>query len=100
MRLRKRTAAGFNGYDPISWLAIDAFLNRAGIMLAPWEIELLEELDDIFLNPATKVVVPEPDVPEGKQLTQLVSPKDGQAVKALMGSFGSRRVVRKRKPNG
>lgn len=48
MRLRRRKAMGFAGFDKIEWPDIDAFLRRSGVRLAPWEIALIEDLDDIF----------------------------------------------------
>jgi hypothetical protein len=41
---------GSNGFcaNPISWPELDAFLRHAGVTLAPWEIRILEDLDDLF----------------------------------------------------
>lgn len=41
---------GSNGFDvdPIGWCEIDAFVRLTGVRLVPWEIELIEMLDDIF----------------------------------------------------
>jgi hypothetical protein len=30
-------------------MEIDAFVRLSGMRLAPWEIELIEELDDLYL---------------------------------------------------
>lgn len=60
-RLRRRTGNGF-GLTPIEWPAIDAFLRHAGISLAPWEIEVIEEVDDLFLI----ANAPKPSAPSGK----------------------------------
>lgn len=38
-----------SGLSPIGWSDIDAFSRRAQVRLAPWEIELIEELDDVYL---------------------------------------------------
>ncbi len=41
---------GSNGFSavPISWSDIDAFLRHSGISLAPFEIRIIEDLDDLF----------------------------------------------------
>lgn len=49
LRLRRRMAGGFSGPSPIGWPDIDAFIRRTGARLAPWEIELLERIDDLFV---------------------------------------------------
>lgn len=48
-RLRRRK--GSNGYSPlpIEWPDIDAFLRHNNKRLAPWELEIVEMLDDLFL---------------------------------------------------
>ena len=48
-RLRRRKGGGF-GPQPVEWPDIDAFLRHARIVLAPWEIEVIEEIDDLFLS--------------------------------------------------
>ena len=48
-RIRRRKAHGFNGHDPIEWPDIDAFVRRTGTMLDPFDIDLIEALDDLFL---------------------------------------------------
>lgn len=48
-RLRRRKGSSF-GPGPIEWPDIDAFLRLSGVSLAPWEIEVIEELDDLFLS--------------------------------------------------
>lgn len=49
LRLRRRMGGGFAGPNPIGWQDIDAFARRAGARLAPWEIETLEAIDDLFV---------------------------------------------------
>lgn len=41
---------GSNGFSvcPITWPEIDAFVRNARFPLAGWEIETIEELDDLF----------------------------------------------------
>jgi hypothetical protein len=49
-RIRRRKGAGINGPSPIEWPDIDAFVRLSGVHLAPWEIDLIETIDDIFLR--------------------------------------------------
>jgi hypothetical protein len=53
-RLRRRKAG--NGFSavPIEWPDLDAFLRLSALSLAPWEIEILEDLDDLFLADHSK----------------------------------------------
>lgn len=48
---RMRRRCGSNGYsaNPISWSDIDGFDRYSGQRLAPWEVKIIEELDDLFL---------------------------------------------------
>lgn len=48
-RLRRRK--GGNGFapSPLEWSDIDAFVRHSGARLAPWEIALIEDLDDLWL---------------------------------------------------
>lgn len=48
MRIRRRKGGGF-GLMPIEWPDIDAFLRLSKVSLAPWEVEVIEDLDDMFL---------------------------------------------------
>jgi len=45
----RRQSTGF-GLARISWMEIDAFVRLSGLRLAPWEIELIEEIDDLYLK--------------------------------------------------
>lgn len=49
-RLRRRKNPGFSSFAKIEWPDIDAFLRRSGVRLRPWEVVLLEDLDDVFLK--------------------------------------------------
>ena len=51
-RIRQRKGGGM-GPSPIEWPDIDAFLRRSGVHLAPWEIDLLELLDDTWMRVVT-----------------------------------------------
>jgi hypothetical protein len=44
---RRRGSSGF-GTAPITWEGIDGFLRLSGMTLAPWEIEVIEALDDLW----------------------------------------------------
>lgn len=46
-RLSARRSAGFAA-NPIAWVDIDAFMRCTGTALAPWEIRLIEDLDDLY----------------------------------------------------
>jgi hypothetical protein len=49
MRLRRRAAGGFNGPEPVTLQAIETFSRLSCLRLAPWEIKLIEALDDLYL---------------------------------------------------
>jgi hypothetical protein len=46
-RLHARRRSGF-APEPIAWSDLDAFIRLTGARLAPWEIQLIEMLDDLF----------------------------------------------------
>jgi len=96
LRLRRRTSVGFSGPQPIGWQDIDAFIHRSGTWLRPWEIALIEAVDDIYLEPE-----PTPTLPEGQTVTVAASASDAAGVKAILAGVGKRRVVsKKRAPHG
>lgn len=89
-RIRRRMAGGFAAPNPIGWQDIDAFVRQTNFRLAPWEIELLETLDDAFLQPqlvAIKAKIPKP----GAAPTEMVDSSDTKSVRNLMRSIGKRR---------
>jgi hypothetical protein len=49
-RVRKRKGGNGFGVVPIEWTDIDAFNRLSGLDLAPWEVAMLERLDDVFLK--------------------------------------------------
>lgn len=53
-RIRRRAAAGGFGPSPISWADIDAFTRHSRFALAPWEIEIVEQLDDLYMGEQAK----------------------------------------------
>jgi hypothetical protein len=89
-RLRRRTASGFNGPNPIEWRAIDAFVRRTGFELTSWEIEMLEAIDDAFMQPSY-VPVAKPAAPA----TELIDASDTKSVRSLFKSIGLRRKNRR-----
>lgn len=53
-RLRRRNGGNGFGATPVSWQEIDAYLRHARIVLAPWEVEIVEGLDDAYLASKAK----------------------------------------------
>jgi hypothetical protein len=47
-RLSARRGSNGFGINPISWPDIDAFVRHSQMPLAPWEIRLIEDVDDLF----------------------------------------------------
>lgn len=56
--LRLSNRRGSNGFDidPIGWTEIDAFIRLSGLRLAPWEIALIEMLDDLYRSQRAKAL--------------------------------------------
>lgn len=54
-RIRRRKAGNGFGASPVEWPDIDAFVRLSGRHLAPWEIEVIEDIDDLFLLEMSKV---------------------------------------------
>lgn len=50
----RRSSNGF-AVSPISWTDIDAFLRRSGLSLAPFEIRIVEDLDDLYRAEQSRV---------------------------------------------
>lgn len=48
--LRLSARRGSNGFavSPISWPDIDAFVRHSGMRLAPWEVRVIEDLDNLY----------------------------------------------------
>ena len=53
MRLSNRRGGGF-GAAPITWADIDGFSRLTHCTLTPWEVEVIEELDGVFLANESK----------------------------------------------
>mgnify|MGYP003578108817 FL=1 len=89
-RIRRRMAGGFAAPNPIGWQEIDAFVRQTKFRLAPWEIELLETIDDAFLQPQLAALKDKVKKP-GAASTELVDSSDTKSVRNLMRSIGKRR---------
>jgi hypothetical protein len=48
--LRRRKAASGFGIPALEWPDIDAFLRHSGVSLSPWEIAVVEAIDDAFIS--------------------------------------------------
>lgn len=49
-RIRARAGGGETGPQPIRWPDIDAFIRLAGLRFAPWEVRIIEVIDDAWLR--------------------------------------------------
>ena len=49
-RLRRRKGSNGFAMSPIGWPDIDAFVRHSKMPLTPWEIAIIEDLDDLFLK--------------------------------------------------
>lgn len=48
-RIRRRKSSTGFGAARIEWPDLDAFLRLSKLNLAPWEIEVIEDLDDTYM---------------------------------------------------
>lgn len=53
-RLRRRQGSSGWGPLPVSWSAIDAFVRHSKFNLVPWEVEIIEMLDDVYMRVNSK----------------------------------------------
>jgi hypothetical protein len=53
-RLSDRRGSNGFGATPIGWADIHAFVQLSQTPLHPWEIELIEDLDRLYLAPPTE----------------------------------------------
>jgi len=65
-RLRRRKGSAGMGLSPWEWPDLMAFLSLNRIDLAPWEIGVLEDLDDAFLS--ARHATPEDELEQTPQL--------------------------------
>ena len=49
-RIRRRIGSAGFGPSPIGLADIDAFNRLSGLALAPWEVAMIERLDDLWLK--------------------------------------------------
>lgn len=89
-RIRRRKSMGFATPNPIEWPDIKAFMFCTKEKFAPWEIELIESLDDLYLMPHTNRAQLPKAMP-GKNIVRTVDITDGQGVRSLLRSVGRRR---------
>jgi hypothetical protein len=54
LRLHCRRGSNGFGASPLSWSEIDAFCRLSGVRLAPWEVEIVEALDDAYMAEQAK----------------------------------------------
>lgn len=55
---RRRTSNGF-GSNPITWADISAFEHHTKFALRPWEVEIIEDLDDLDRTEAARAQNPQ-----------------------------------------
>lgn len=53
-RIRRRTGSNGFGVVPVSWSELGAFVGLSKISLTPFEVEMLEMLDDLFVTEMSK----------------------------------------------
>lgn len=56
LRLHRRRGSNGFGPNPITWPDIDSFSRHAQMKFAPWEIEIIEDLDDIYRSEQAKAM--------------------------------------------
>lgn len=88
-RIRRRMAGGFAGPNPIGWQDIDAFVRQTKFVLAPWEIELLEAIDDSYLQPIYTALKDKNRKPAAE--AEMIDASDTKRIRNLMRSIGKRR---------
>ena len=54
IRLHNRRGSSGFGPSPILWSDIDSFTRLSGFVLAPWELEIIEDLDMVFFAEQAK----------------------------------------------
>jgi hypothetical protein len=87
--LRRRKPHGQHGPDPIEWLDLFAFSSIMRCRVAPWEANLIFDIDDLYLSHRYK------EQGSGKPGVE-ATPGNPESVKALLGEVGSRRTVQRR----
>ena len=49
-RIRRRKGGSMGRAGPIEWPDIDAFCRHSRLSLQAWEVEIIEDLDDLYLS--------------------------------------------------
>jgi len=49
-RMRGRKGGNGFGVVPLEWPDIDAFSRMSGLKLLPWEVTMIEKIDDLWLR--------------------------------------------------
>lgn len=88
-RIRRRMAGGVAGPNPIGWRDIEAFMHATRFRLAPWEIELLEAIDDSYLQPIYTALRDKTKTPAAE--AEMIDASDTKRIRNLMRSIGKRR---------
>lgn len=92
LRMRGRKTMGFAGPAPLEWPDIDAFLRCSGLRLAPWELEIVELLDDRYLQAQIRTAsAPDPS------LVSSAPVEDPRAVRSILAGIGRHRFGNKKK---
>lgn len=87
-RMRRRKAGGFAGPEPLEYRDFVDFQTAARFRLDPWEVELIEQLDDLFLGSSYAAIQAEREA--------VASFDDPAAVKAVLDTPHGRRVIQKK----
>lgn len=72
MRLRCRAAPTMSGPGPVTFGDLESYTRLTRMSLAPWEVQIIENLDDIYLasvgdaQAADKEQAAKPDTPEAQ----------------------------------
>lgn len=62
-RLHGRRGSNGFGPSPLSWPDLDAFNRMSRINLAPWEVEIIEALDRVYLTHVAEASKDRPSTP-------------------------------------
>lgn len=95
-RLRKRTGDGFSSANPISWHDMEAFMRVTRFRLKPWEVELIEAIDDAFRQPQLAALK---NKMKSKDNLNLIDSSDTKSIRSLMRTIGKRRSGREGVPS-
>ncbi len=60
IRLHSRRGSNGFGANPITFADIEAFIRLSGTRLVPWEVEVIEELDNLYRMALAQASKPTP----------------------------------------